>query len=87
MEQRQTGERTAGVDYQAARDVYRAQRENARRIFRERHPTAELAYSPLNSSESVVSSASAIRLAVGIVGECQPRSISPKYFASMRGTR
>jgi len=43
--------------------------------------------SPLSSSDSVTSSASAIRLAVGIVGECQPRSISPRYFASIRGMR
>lgn len=41
----------------------------------------------LTRSESLVSSASAIRLAVGIVGECQPRSISPRYLASIRGMR
>jgi ATP-dependent DNA helicase UvrD/PcrA len=28
-----------------------------------------------------------MRFAVGMVGECQPRSISPKYFASMRVMR
>lgn len=43
--------------------------------------------SPAKRSESVVPSASAIRLAVGIVGECQPRSISPRYFPSILGMR
>jgi len=31
--------------------------------------------------------ASAMRAAVVIVGECQPRSISPRYFASIRPRR
>ena len=41
----------------------------------------------LTRSDRLVSSASAIRLAVGIVGECQPRSISPRYLASIRRMR
>ena len=50
-------------------------------------PIAPLAQSPLNRSERVVLRASAIRLAVDMVGECQPRSISPRYLPSIFGIR
>jgi hypothetical protein len=42
---------------------------------------------PLNKSERLTPRASAIRLTVGIVGECHPRSISPRYLPSIRGMR
>lgn len=54
------------------------------------HKGSSVSSSPhrlLTRSERLMPSASAIRLTVGSVGECQPRSISPRYLASMRGMR
>jgi hypothetical protein len=54
----------------------------------EEHPRKQAllgTQSPFSNSEREASSASAIRLSVGSVEACQPRSISPRYLASIFG--